>query len=43
MTILSVDDDSEDIEIFCEAVHDIDPSIICLVAKSAEEALKILN
>lgn len=43
MTILNVDDDSEDIEIFCEAVRDIDPSIICLVAKSAEEALKILN
>src|SRR5690606_37288921 len=43
MTILNVDDDLEDIEIFCEAVRDIDPSIICLVAKSAEEALQILN
>ena len=43
MTILSVDDDLEDIEIFCEAVRDIDPTIICLVAKSAEEALQILN
>lgn len=43
MTILNVDDDLEDIEIFCEAVREIDPSIICLVAKSAEEALQILN
>ena len=43
MTILNVDDDIEDIEIFCDAVSEIDPSIICLVAKSAEEALKILN
>lgn len=43
MTILNVDDDIEDVEIFCDAVRDIDPSIICLVAKSAEEALQILN
>jgi len=43
MTILNVDDDFEDIEIFCEAVREIDPSIVCLVAKSAEEALQILN
>lgn len=43
MTILNVDDDPEDIEIFCEAVSAIDPTIICLVAHSAEEALDILN
>lgn len=43
MTILNVDDDLEDIEIFCDAVRDIDPTIICLTAKSAEEALQILN
>jgi CheY-like chemotaxis protein len=43
MTILNVDDDNEDIEIFCEAVRDIDPSILCLIAKSAEEALQILH
>ena len=43
MTILNVDDDLEDIEIFCDAVSEIDPSIICLVAKSADEALQILN
>lgn len=43
MIILNVDDDEEDIEIFCDAVREIDASIICLVAKSAEEALKILN
>ncbi|MEX2232884.1 MAG: response regulator [Cyclobacteriaceae bacterium] len=43
MTILNVDDDEEDIEIFCDAVREIGPSIICLVAKSADEALQILN
>ena len=43
MTILNVDDDVEDIEIFCEAVREIDPSIVCMVAKSAAEALDILN
>ncbi len=43
MTILNVDDDEEDIEIFCDAVREIDPSIICLIAKSADEALQILN
>lgn len=43
MTILNVDDDVEDIEIFCEAVREIDPSIICLVARSADEAMQILS
>lgn len=43
MIILNVDDDPEDVEIFCDAIRDIDPSIICLVAKSADEALQILN
>ncbi len=43
MTILTVDDDEEDIEIFIEAIRDIDRSIICMVARSAEEALTILN
>ena len=43
MTILNVDDDLEDIEIFCDAVNEIDPAIVCLVARSADEALQILN
>jgi len=43
MTILNVDDDLEDIEIFCEAVRAVDASIVCLIARSAEEALKILK
>lgn len=29
MTILYVDDDADDAEIFCEAIHEIDPSINC--------------
>lgn len=43
MTILNVDDDEEDIEIFCDAVREIDPSILCLIAHSAEEAMQILS
>ncbi len=43
MVILSVDDDEEDIEIFCDAVREIDPGIVCLIAKSAEEAMQLLN
>jgi len=43
MIILHVDDDPEDIEIFCDAVRQIDPSITCLVARSAEEALALLQ
>src|SRR5690606_31728714 len=43
MTILHVDDDPEDVEIFCDAVKQIDPTITCLVAQSAEEALELLH
>lgn len=43
MTILAVDDDDEDVEIFCDAIREIDPSIICLVARTGEEGLTILN
>src|SRR5690606_37090087 len=43
MTILNVDDDEEDIEIFCDAIREIDNTIICLVASSADEAMQILH
>ena len=43
MVILYVDDDAEDIEIFCEAVKVIDPSIKCLVAQNGKHALDILH
>jgi CheY-like chemotaxis protein len=43
MIILNVDDDEEDIEIFCDAVREIDSTIICVVARSADEAMRILS
>lgn len=38
MVILNVDDDSEDREIFLDAVKQIDPSIVCLTAGDGVEA-----
>jgi CheY-like chemotaxis protein len=43
MIILYVDDDEEDIEIFCEAVKAVDPSIKCLVAQHGKKAMDILH
>lgn len=43
MSILYIDDDVEDIEIFHEAVRAVDPSIQYLSATSAKDALDILN
>jgi CheY-like chemotaxis protein len=43
MIILIVDDDAEDIELFCEAVSEIDGTISCVEAYNGVEALKILQ
>jgi CheY-like chemotaxis protein len=43
MIILIVDDDAEDLELFCQAVAEIDPSISCLEAYNGLEALKLLK
>ena len=43
MSILYIDDDLEDIEIFHEAVRAVDPSIQYLSATSGKDALDILN
>ena len=43
MVILNVDDDQEDREFFCDALREIDSSIICLVAGSGMEALSLLK
>lgn len=43
MVVLNVDDDQEDREFFCEALKEIDPSIVCLVAESAKDALDLLQ
>jgi len=43
MVVLNVDDDQEDREFFCDALREIDPSIVCLVAGSGMEALALLQ
>ncbi len=43
MSILYVDDDPEDIEIFHDAVRTVDPSIEYITAGSGGEALRFLN
>jgi CheY-like chemotaxis protein len=43
MVILYVDDDADDRAVFAEIVQEIDPSIILLSAKDAQEALDILS
>jgi CheY-like chemotaxis protein len=43
MLILIIDDDSEDSELFCEAVSEVDATISCLKAKDGKEALRLLN
>jgi CheY-like chemotaxis protein len=41
--ILLADDDLDDTEMFCEALEDIDESIVCLCAANGKEALNILQ
>lgn len=43
MTILCVDDDPEDLEMFREAVQSIKPEANCLLAEDATNALKFLQ
>ena len=42
-TIMLVDDDVEDQEIFMEAINEVDPTIRCLCEDSSEVALNILS
>ena len=41
-TVLMIDDDIDDQEIFREVLHEIDPLIICLQPSSAKHALSLL-
>lgn len=41
--ILLADDDKDDAEMFCEALADIDESIICHCAENGDQALKMLK
>lgn len=43
MLILAVDDDVDDCEFFCDAIHEINPSIIVIQARNGEEALRTLH
>lgn len=43
MVVLNIDDDQEDRDFFCEALREIDPSIVCLMAASGFEALALLQ
>jgi CheY-like chemotaxis protein len=42
-SILYVDDDIDDQDIFCEAVRSINPKVACLVANDGHHALELLN
>ena len=43
MTLLYVDDDLEDLEIFHEAIKIIDDSAICVTARNGEQGLNVLR
>lgn len=43
MLVLLIDDDNEDYEILCEALHNVDASAECLQAFDGEEGLELLN
>src|SRR5687768_1190491 len=43
MLILIVDDDLDDISLFCDAVREIDADSECLLAKNGKEALILLE
>lgn len=43
VTIMIIDDDADDRILFCEAVRQVDDSILCLQAEGSEEALAILR
>jgi CheY-like chemotaxis protein len=43
MTVLYVDDDPEDMEIFKDAIHSVDPSIQLVALSSAKDAITYLG
>lgn len=43
MVLLYVDDDAEDIEIFSQAVKEIDSTITCMVAQHGKQAIDMLR
>ena len=43
MVVLYIDDDVDDLELFGEAIREVDPEITCVTAGSGEEALNLLS
>lgn len=43
MVVLIVDDDPDDIEVFCDALADVDPTIICVRSSGGQWAIDIMN
>ena len=43
MSILYFDDDRDDVEIFCEAINEIDPSINCRTSLSTNDIVNLIN
>jgi CheY-like chemotaxis protein len=43
MDIMIVDDDQDDLDLFCEAVADISKTVVCATARNGIEALKALE
>lgn len=43
LTFFLADDDDDDIALFCEALTEIDPSIICHTAENGSQAFKTLS
>jgi CheY-like chemotaxis protein len=43
LTFLIIDDDTDDVQLFCEAVYEINESYRCLTATNAEEGLQLLR
>ena len=41
--IMIIDDDPDDIELFCEALSEIDKNIECITASNGEAGLRLLN
>lgn len=41
--LLYIDDDPEDLDLFCEAVNTVDPDIICFTADGGRKGINLLD
>lgn len=42
MTVLIIDDDQDDIDIFCEAMNEVDERVTCIGASTGQEGINLL-